>query len=150
MEAGRPLPAHDWVRKRMSAQKTSGTRPELELRRLLHARGLRYRVAFPVPGMPRRTIDIAFTRAKLAVLVDGCFWHGCPVHAVPPRNNAAWWAEKLERNRQRDSETNQALEAAGWRVARFWEHESAEASARRVVQLLGAQRPSRSGRGALG
>lgn len=87
--------------------------------------------------MPRRTIDIAFTRAKLAVLVDGCFWHGCPTHSVPPKNNAAWWAAKLEKNRQRDGETTRALEAAGWRVVRVWEHEAADESALQVLHLLG-------------
>lgn len=117
-------PAQEWVRKRMVAQRTRDTAPELLLRRALHAAGYRYRLNVKVPGAPRRTIDIAFTRHKLAIMVDGCFWHGCPVHSVPPKHNATWWADKLARNKARDAETTALLEAAGWQVIRIWEHES--------------------------
>lgn len=97
----------------------------MALRRELHARGLRYRVNFPLPGMPRRRADIAFTRAKVAVFVDGCFWHGCPEHGTAPKNNATWWATKLARNAERDRETDRHLRDAGWAVVRVWEHENA-------------------------
>lgn len=117
-----PVPQHEWVRLRMARQKRAETSPEMALRRLLFAQGLRYRVGYKVPGMPRRTIDIAFPGRKLAVFVDGCFWHGCPDHCVPPKNNAEWWAEKLRKNVARDRDTDLVLEREGWRVRRFWEH----------------------------
>ncbi|MFC6396454.1 very short patch repair endonuclease [Luteococcus sanguinis] len=120
----------------MSEQKRAGTAPELALRRLLHAKGYRYRVGAKVPGMPRRTIDVAFTRKKLAVFVDGCFWHGCPEHCVSPKNNAEWWAAKLEANRARDSDTDAALASAGWRVVRIWEHETPADAVDRIEATL--------------
>ncbi|MEU4109889.1 very short patch repair endonuclease [Streptomyces sp. NPDC027717] len=110
----------------MSRQVSKDTKAELAVRRLLHAAGLRYRVEYPVPGMARRRIDVAFTRAKVAVLIDGCFWHGCPQHATQPKANAEWWREKLARNVARDLETTQHLTARGWTVLRFWEHEAPE------------------------
>ncbi|MGD1217518.1 very short patch repair endonuclease [Streptomyces krungchingensis] len=106
----------------MSRQASKDTNAELAVRRLLHAAGLRYRVEYPVPGMPRRRIDVAFTRAKVAVLIDGCFWHGCPEHATQPKANAEWWRTKLDRNIARDLETTEHLIARGWTVLRFWEH----------------------------
>lgn len=109
---------------RMAKQVRRDTLPELLLRRELHRRGFRFRVDMPLPGMPRRRADITFTRAKVVVFVDGCFWHGCPIHATSPVNNGAWWAAKLARNIERDRETNEHLEAAGWTVLRFWEHEN--------------------------
>ena len=123
MNSDRPGPEHEWVRQRMSDQKRAGTAPEMLLRRALFARGLRYRVGYKVPGVPRRTIDIAFPGKRVAVFVDGCFWHGCPQHCVPPKNNAAWWAAKLQRNQERDRETDDVLHAAGWTSLRFWEHQ---------------------------
>jgi len=86
--------------------------------------------------MARRSIDIAFTKAKVAVFLDGCFWHGCPEHGTQPRANADWWDVKLRRNAARDVETDGLLEAAGWRVLRFWEHEPPEAVADRVCSVL--------------
>src|SRR5688500_4762444 len=97
------------VSERMSRQRRVGTTPELALRRLLHARGHRYRVAWPVPKAPRRSIDVAFVGRRLAVFVDGCFWHACPIHESNPRANAEWWAAKLRKNVQRDEETNELL-----------------------------------------
>lgn len=120
----------------MVSQARKDTSPELALRRELFAMGLRYRIQFPVPGLPRRTIDVAFPHAKLAVFVDGCFWHGCPSHSVPPKHNADWWKSKLESNRQRDSSTTALLEAEGWTVLRFWEHEDPRATAERVRAAL--------------
>ncbi|WP_331394259.1 very short patch repair endonuclease [Actinomyces polynesiensis] len=126
----------DQVRSRMVSQARSDTSPELALRRELFAMGLRYRIQFPVPGRPRRTIDIAFPRAKVAIFVDGCFWHGCPTHSVPPKHNADWWRSKLESNRQRDSNTTALLQAEGWTVLRFWEHEDPRATAAQVRAVL--------------
>ncbi|MFD6362947.1 very short patch repair endonuclease [Streptomyces roseolus] len=106
----------------MSRQSSKDTAAELAVRRLLHAAGLRYRVEYPVPGMARRRIDVAFTSVKVAVLIDGCFWHGCPEHATHPKANAEWWRTKLDRNMARDRETTEHLQAQGWTVLRFWEH----------------------------
>ena len=107
----------------MRANRGRDTGPELAVRRALHARGLRYRVDHPLPVDRRRRADIAFTRAKVAVFVDGCFWHGCPEHGTTPRTNTAFWAAKFARNRERDEDTRSLLEASGWTVLRFWEHE---------------------------
>lgn len=109
----------------------------MALRRLLHASGLRFRVAYPVPGMPRRSIDIAFTRAKVAVFVDGCFWHGCTVHRGVPSANHDWWAAKLAANCARDAETTAYLAALGWRVLRVWEHETASEALASALALIG-------------
>lgn len=110
----------------MSRLRTTGTGPELALRGELHRRGLRYRV--DVRGLPGRP-DIVFTKARIAVQVDGCFWHGCPDHAVAPRSNAAWWRDKLALNRSRDARNDAALQAEGWLVLRIWEHVDASAAA---------------------
>lgn len=112
------------------------TKPELQLRRSLHKRGLRYRVDLPVlPGVRRRA-DLVFTRARVVVFVDGCFWHGCPEHATWPDHNADFWREKIETNRRRDRDTDDRLTAAGWRIAHVWEHEDVEAAADRIEQLV--------------
>ncbi|KQX53650.1 MULTISPECIES: very short patch repair endonuclease [unclassified Streptomyces] len=126
----------------MSRQASKDTAAELAVRRLLHAAGLRYRVEFPVPGMARRRIDVAFTSVKVAVLIDGCFWHGCPVHATQPKANAEWWRQKLDRNMARDKETTEHLTAAGWEVLRFWEHELPEDVALRITAAVERRRAS--------
>jgi DNA mismatch endonuclease (patch repair protein) len=120
----------------MSRQARVDTKPELALRRLLHARGLRYRVAWPVPGMKRRSIDVAFTRARVAVNVHGCFWHGCPEHGTSPKANAEWWRAKIDRNKMRDQETREHLELDGWSVLEIWEHEDPAAALQRVMEEL--------------
>lgn len=127
-----PIASSPAVAARMSRQASRDTAQELAVRRLLHAGGLRYRVHVPVPGMSRRTVDILFSRVKIAVFLDGCFWHGCPQHATHPQANKEWWRAKLERNVARDRETTDHLVAAGWTVLRFWEHEAPEAIAQRV------------------
>lgn len=133
-------PSSPGVSARMSRQASRDTAPEVAVRRLLHAAGYRFRVNARVPGMPRRTIDIAFTRAKVAVMIDGCFWHGCPVHATRPKANAQWWREKLDRNMARDQETTEHLAAAGWSVLRFWEHEAPGSAAEVVAAAVDRRR----------
>jgi DNA mismatch endonuclease (patch repair protein) len=108
----------------MQANRSRDTSPEMAVRRELHRRGLRYRVALAAIPASRRTIDIAFTKARVAVMIDGCFWHGCPEHHQAPRTNAEFWLKKLTENKARDAETTSILQAAGWQVLRFWEHES--------------------------
>lgn len=127
----------------MRSNKRSNTTPELQLRRLLHARGLRYRVDFPPdPGSRRRHADIVFTKAKLAVFVDGCFWHGCPIHATLPVTNRSYWEPKLQRNKERDAETNEHLERLGWTVIRVWEHEDPESAASLIAATIERLRDS--------
>ncbi|WP_075003989.1 very short patch repair endonuclease [Streptacidiphilus jiangxiensis] len=124
----------------MSRQARTDTAPEIAVRQLLHRDGYRYRVNLPVPQMRRRTIDIAFTRAKIAVFLDGCFWHGCPSHATSPKANADWWRSKLERNAVRDVETTQHLESLGWTVLRFWEHESPSSIQATIEEVVESKR----------
>lgn len=117
----------------MECQLRRDTKPELALRRAVWRRGLRYRVDIaPLPKMRRRA-DLVFTRARVAVYVDGCFWHSCPDHATTPKANRDWWLEKLAANVSRDRDTDERLEAAGWAVVRVWEHEDPELAAERVV-----------------
>lgn len=124
-----PAPLGAATSARLGRQLRSATKPEIALRRELHRRGLRFRVN--VGGLPGRP-DIVFTRAKVAVFVDGCFWHRCPDHATFPRNNADWWRLKLERNVVRDRAKDAALRDLGWSVLHVWEHESADVAADRV------------------
>lgn len=128
----------------MQANRRRDTSPEMAVRRLAHARGLRYRVdAKPLPELNRRA-DLIFTRAKVAVFVDGCYWHGCPVHGTAAQSNAEYWNAKISRNRERDAETNERLSAAGWLVLRAWEHDDPEAVVARVIDAV--RGPSPGGR----
>lgn len=121
---------------RLSKQRRRDTAPELALRRELHRRGLRYFVdRAPLKGLRRRA-DVVFPRRKVAVYVDGCFWHSCPVHATSPRNNAQWWIDKLAANVVRDRDTDARLDAAGWTIVRVWEHEAARDAADKVTRAL--------------
>ena len=128
------------VSRRMSAIARRDNDRERALRSALHTRGLRYRVTYGVPGRPRRTIDIAFTRVKVAVFLDGCFWHGCPEHGTRPRANKGWWVDKLDANCGRDADTTAHLEAIGWRVLRIWEHVPLEEAVLMVLGVLGESR----------
>ena len=120
----------------MQRQARRDTKPELALRRAVWQRGLRYRVDIaPVPGTRRRA-DLVFTRAKVAVYVDGCFWHRCPMHATTPKANREWWIEKLDANVTRDRDTNRRLAEAGWTALRVWEHEDPEDAADRVQRAV--------------
>ncbi len=116
----------------MQANRGRDTVPELAVRRLLHAAGLRYRIDFaPLGG--RRRADIVFTRKRIAVFIDGCYWHGCPEHATYPKRNSDYWLPKLARNIERDRETDDLLRGAGWTVLRYWEHEAPRAIADAIV-----------------
>jgi DNA mismatch endonuclease (patch repair protein) len=125
---------------RMRRVRRRDTPAERELRSELHRLRLRYRVdRRPIPGLRRRA-DVQVSSLRLAIFVDGCFWHACPRHMTWPRANAAWWREKIEANRRRDIETTAALEAAGWTVVRVWEHEDMRAAARRIIATAEALR----------
>jgi DNA mismatch endonuclease (patch repair protein) len=127
----------------MARQATSDTAPEIAIRRELHQRGLRFRVGRRPLESLRSKADIVFGPARVAVYVDGCFWHMCPMHGTLPASNADWWRRKLERNRARDRATDAALEAAGWEVIRIWEHEDPVAAAERIAAAVNRRRPRR-------
>jgi DNA mismatch endonuclease (patch repair protein) len=120
----------------MSTARRRDTPAEVALRRELHRRGRRFRVIFKVPGNRRRTIDIAFPRQRLAVFIDGCFWHGCPDHGNMPSSNLEWWIVKLGANAARDKDTDRLLESGGWTVLRLWEHVTAKEGADAVEAAL--------------
>jgi DNA mismatch endonuclease (patch repair protein) len=134
-----PAPSSAATRASMQGNRRRDTKPELRLRSVLHARGHRYRVDHPIrPAAGVRPIraDVVFTRAKLAVFVDGCFWHSCPDHGTRPGRNSEYWDAKLQRNVDRDRRYDALLEAAGWSVLRIWEHEDPEASADEIERRL--------------
>jgi DNA mismatch endonuclease (patch repair protein) len=120
----------------MQGNRGKDTGPELRLRRELHALGIRYRVDVKVEEDLRTRADLALKSVKLAVFVDGCFWHGCPEHGGAPKRNATYWNGKITRNIERDKETDATLRARGWTVLRFWEHQDAEAAATSVCQTI--------------
>jgi DNA mismatch endonuclease, patch repair protein len=128
------------ARTRMQSNKSRDTKPELALRSAVHALGLRYRVgAKPLAGL-RRTADLVFTRARVAVFLDGCFWHGCPEHHTVAASNAKFWADKVSGNRARDRDTDARLQAAGWISVRVWEHEDPAKAAQRVRDAVHTRR----------
>jgi DNA mismatch endonuclease (patch repair protein) len=128
----------------MRQQRSRDTAPEMALRRELFRRGYRFRVDHAVLGRRRRA-DIAFTRRRVAVFVDGCFWHSCPEHGTSPVSNSGWWEEKLTANVRRDRESEQELAAHGWVVLRVWEHEPVADAADRVCAVLASGSAVRSG-----
>ncbi|WP_026422304.1 very short patch repair endonuclease [Actinokineospora inagensis] len=128
------------VSARMSRQRSRDTGTEIALRKALHALGLRYRVHQRPVRTVRREADVVFTRVKVAVFVDGCFWHGCPEHATWPKRNADFWRDKIEGNRRRDRDTDVRLGEQGWAVVRVWEHEDPLVAAGRVRDVVLAQR----------
>lgn len=124
------------ARRRMQANRRRDTAPELAVRRAAHALGLRYLVdTRPVPSLNRRA-DMVFRGAKVAVFVDGCFWHGCPKHGTDAKHNAAFWEAKIARNRARDADTNALLTQAGWIVIRVWEHDDPIEAASRLATAI--------------
>ena len=142
MEASRPAAASEQVSRRMSRQRSRDTGTEWALRSELHRRGLRYRVHRRPLHDLRREADLVIAKLRLAVFVDGCFWHGCPDHATWPKNNANFWRDKIETNRARDHDTDARLAAAGWTVVRIWEHEDIDLAADRVMAQVDQLRSS--------
>ena len=135
-----PMPSSPTVSGRMSRQARRDTAPEIALRKALHRRGLRFRVDRPLPDLPRRRADVLFSRAHIAVFVDGCFWHECPEHGTQPMSNVEWWSTKLARNVERDRETDAHLRDRGWAVLRFWEHDDMATAAAVVQRAWAASR----------
>ena len=137
MESRPPRPSSENARRTMLANRRKDTSPELAVRRRIHAAGLRYRVDFPADAADRRRrADIVFTRAKVVVFIDGCFWHGCPQHFIAPKSNADYWGPKIARNMERDRTSTARLSDAGWRVLRFWEHEDPDDVATRIIEAV--------------
>ena len=129
-------PPREHVRRQMQAQKTSGTRIELQVRHALHALGYRYRVnRRPLPDQKFRG-DIVWAGRRLVVFLDGCFWHGCPVHGTTPKSNTGWWRDKINSNQDRDHRVDEMLRQRGWTVLRFWEHDDIGEIIKSVVQHL--------------
>ena len=133
----RPTAISKVVSGAMRSMPEHSTGPEMAVRRLLFAKGLRYRVQYPVPGAPLRSIDIAFPGKKLAVFIDGCFWHGCAEHRNIPSHNRDWWQNKIDQNRSRDRDTDEKLRNAGWLVLRYWEHDSPERIVSEIHDVIG-------------
>ncbi|MBU17951.1 MAG: very short patch repair endonuclease [Chloroflexi bacterium] len=135
----RPPPSSEQVSQQMKRMPRKNSGPEVRLRRELHSRGLRFRVNLRgLPGTP----DIAFTRAKIAVFVDGCFWHRCPEHGVLPKANRDWWREKLDRNVERDRRKDGELEDLGWLSIHVWEHDDPSTVADGIEQAWRVERPA--------
>jgi DNA mismatch endonuclease (patch repair protein) len=122
----------------MRRQRRRDTKPEMQVRRLLHAAGVRFRVDVKLESDLRVRGDIVWHGRKVVVFMDGCFWHGCPTHATQPKANAAWWRAKLAANIIRDVQTDAELAGRGWTVLRYWEH---EAPADVVTDIVSVVRP---------
>lgn len=125
----------------MRSLRTRDTLAEMRVRRLLHSQGLRYRVDYKPLKDLRRRADIVFPAKHVAVFIDGCFWHSCPLHGQYPVANAEWWADKLRRTSERDRETDQILMERGWTVLRFWEHEEPAEVASEIVRIVHEEKP---------
>ncbi|HEX4399130.1 MAG TPA: very short patch repair endonuclease [Trebonia sp.] len=139
-----PLPGSPGRSANMKANRRTDTKPELALRSALHALGYRYRKDFRL-DLPARRVrpDIAFTARKVAVFIDGCFWHACPDHGSRPKNNEWYWSPKLARNVERDRAADAALSQAGWTVVRLWEHVPVTEAVALVTAAVGDPRPPR-------
>jgi len=130
------FPSSDSALKRMRAVKPRDTAPEIALRSALFHRRLRYRIDVkPIKEFNRRA-DISFKSVKVVVFVDGCFWHGCPIHGTQAKANAEFWKNKIKQNQIRDEDTNKRLKKAGWRVIRVWEHENPEKAAAKIYNII--------------
>ena len=135
-----PVPSSQAVTAVMKGNRKIGSKPETQLRSRLHQLGYRFRKNFPIrAGELRVKPDVVFTKKRLAVFVDGCFWHRCPIHGTEPVVNTSYWEPKLMRNVVRDRRVDEALSSAGWQVIRIWEHESVEEAARVVANALAAE-----------
>lgn len=135
-----PVPSSPGVSTRMSAARRADTGPEKAPRSELRARGLRFRLQRSSVLDRRRPADITFPKERVAAFVDGCFWHGCPVHGTDPRANAEWWGQELARNRERAADRR--LSALGWAAVRVWEHEDLRQAASRAEEVVLALRRS--------
>lgn len=133
---GNPKPSSDAALKRMKAAKPKDTAPEMALRSTLHKKGLRFRIDVKPLKELNRKADIVFRPSKVAVFVDGCFWHGCPIHGTQAKANAEFWEPKIKQNQERDKDTVNQLEAAGWRVIRVWEHEDLKGAAQEIYEIV--------------
>ncbi len=140
-----PFASSPAARARMQAQPSRNTKPELALRSALHRLGLRYFVHRRPLVSLRREADVIFPRARVAVFLDSCFWHGCPDHGTWPKANAEWWRAKIERNTQRDADTDARLRDAGWLPIRIWEHERPQAAAERIAEAVRERRQVHKG-----
>ncbi|WP_263359257.1 very short patch repair endonuclease [Acidicapsa ligni] len=134
----------------MQGNKSRDTKPEVAVRSAVHALGMRYRIsARPLRDL-RRTADLVFRNARVAVFVDGCFWHGCPQHHAQPKTNATYWATKIRGNKTRDEDTTERLRQEGWTVLRFWSHEEPPSVATQIAEVVArnirAASPSLGGR----
>jgi DNA mismatch endonuclease, patch repair protein len=135
-------PSSPEARLRMQRVRQKNTSAESALRRELHALGLRYRLQVRVLTKPRRVADVAFAGLRVAVFVDGCFWHGCPKHGTWPKQNAAFWRTKIITNQRRDRDTDARLRAEGWKVVRVWAHETPCTAAFKVAKVVRARATS--------
>lgn len=139
-----PLPVSPGVSSKMRQQRSQDTLPELLLRKDLHQSGLRFRTHRKIVPGTQRSVDVVFARSRVALFVDGCFWHGCPVHGRRHFvSNADYWSAKIRRNIDRDDDTNRRLRAAGWEVVRVWEHEETTEAADLVEQVVRSRAGSR-------
>lgn len=129
------MPPSSAASRRMARTRGRDNLRERELRSALHREGLRFRIHYAIPGT-KRSIDIAFTKWHLAVFCDGCFWHGCPIHATTPKTNQEWWRDKNATNKARDLDTNLRLTSDGWTVLRIWEHVSVDDAASLIRSQL--------------
>lgn len=139
--SGLPEPSSEAARHRMVSVGQRDTAPELKIRSILHKMGLRYRVDHsPLEGMRRRA-DLVFCRLRIAVFIDGCFWHGCPIHGTYAKANAEFWCDKIEGNQRRDRDTDRKLIEAGWTVVRIWEHEDPKQAAEKIAHIVRTVKP---------
>lgn len=135
-------PSSPEVSQRMRRVRQKKTAPEMLVRRLLHKMNVRYRVDSPVESSLGARPDISIKKLKLAVYIDGCFWHACPIHASWPKSNPEWWREKIEGNVLRDRRHTAELESCGWTVMRFWEHEKPEEVVQRILEFIHGEKES--------
>lgn len=132
----KPAPSSEAALKRMKAAKPRDTTPEKALRTALHRKGLRFRVdEKPIRELNRKA-DIVFRPTRVAVFVDGCFWHGCPIHGTQAKANAEFWNQKIGQNQERDMDTTRRLRIEGWKVIRVWEHEDPEKAAEKIYRSI--------------
>jgi DNA mismatch endonuclease (patch repair protein) len=140
-----PAPSSAGVSAVMRANKRENTKAEARVRSALHRRGYRFRKHLPIPAQELSVRpDVVFTRQRLAVFVDGCFWHGCPTHGNMPRANSTYWRWKLARNKLRDAAVDNALLQSDWKVLRIWEHIPPDEAVEAIASALAEDRPARS------